>query len=184
MTRKLEIIGVIIFIIIILIWGGGEIYLRKFADGEEICKKANDFNNKGNKSTAWFLFNIATRTSYKNAYIELGAFYYKNGDIDNARAIFTQAGNKFDKYCSIYAGMLYYKIEDIPKVTKYWKNCSKKGNLNTLICLHQLYLEQGDYNAAKKLEDKYLKLKDGQTMRSFALGYYFHKDYQKASELS
>ena len=75
MMKKLEIFGVIFLLIIGLIWGGFEIWIRKYADGKELLQKGDNHWYKKKKKEAKFFYKLAAYKNEPQAYEALIPIY-------------------------------------------------------------------------------------------------------------
>ena len=78
MWKKLEIFGIMFLVVIGILWGGGEIYLRKFADGKKLIEKALDFSMKNEDFKASLIIKLAVHAKIKDAKIALALIYIKD----------------------------------------------------------------------------------------------------------
>ncbi|UDQ97254.1 hypothetical protein AAEX28_09435 [Lentisphaerota bacterium WC36G] len=160
MTKRLEAIGVVILIIIGLIWGGFEIWLRYYADGEKLYRKSQTYSQPYENFKAKLYLKLAARKNHKTAIFSLVDLYKSQKNYEN---------------------VIYYSKKGL-------KNTTRKGYYISTIA--ETYSILNNVEEAKKWYEKSIKLDKAKAFRSIGDLYVKKKDlpiaihwYKKATEI-
>ncbi|UDQ97250.1 hypothetical protein AAEX28_09415 [Lentisphaerota bacterium WC36G] len=187
MIKKLEIIGISILIIIGLIWGGGEIYLRNFADKNKLEVLTQKYLEKKQFFYASILARCAYKAGSKEAAIILMSLSFANRNPHSAKYWSAQIPKslKSEKEASITIDMVIaIQSKELEKACKLFNSLrtdfkdqipegiqelirEKIYDFTIEINDFQKYADQGNKNAFPILACLYIGHKDKQNAEKY-----------------
>ena len=185
MIKKLETWGAVILIIIGVLWGGGEIYLRKFADSRLENYGLECFYN-GEIFKAKLILMLASRTKGSSAFRYLGDIYRSEGNITQAieyykkNAIKTTYGREYDYY---NIAELFVKPDEINQAIKWYEKSEAAGNNYALVELRNIYVLLNNQQKVAEYEQKIINTKDNNVIINLKREFEKTQDYKKIEKL-
>ncbi|UDQ97249.1 tetratricopeptide repeat protein [Lentisphaerota bacterium WC36G] len=176
MIKKLEVIGIIILVVIGLIWGGFEIWIRNYADGEELYNKYQISIQEKNNFKARAFLRLAAKAGNKNAMWRIADTSLFEGDKTNAIFWYKKIYTSGEQFALIKLGNCYVKVNEIANAEKYYKLAQSNKRIQRTANYELLLLYQ-QFNKQTKLTqliEDILKSKDFKLINS--LGYFLTKD--------
>ncbi|UDQ97251.1 tetratricopeptide repeat protein [Lentisphaerota bacterium WC36G] len=160
MIKKLEIIGVSILIVIGLIWGGGEIYLRNFANNKKLFITANKYKLAGDYFKAKLIFYLSYKAKNKKAATALAEIYQKHYQFAQAINWYKKAYqlSAKDSRCSIAERIAkaYTALSQREKAIEWYKKTHSDGEF-VLSNIGDLFIKPEEFSEAEKWYKKAFK---------------------------
>ncbi|UDQ97684.1 hypothetical protein AAEX28_11845 [Lentisphaerota bacterium WC36G] len=180
LIKIFEILAVVLIILVLLLYGAFEVWIRNYADASNLYKKARVYKGRHGDKIYKLLMNLSGRAGSQNAYRALGEYYlFEKKDAQTALGYYLKAV-KTDTFNSYRVFRCYQDIKKEKEGIKWLKEQTTKGNDYAYLVLGNYYFDKAKFKIAK---DYYKKGTKAQEFFSW-LGVYRcsfgQKDYQEA----
>ncbi|UDQ97247.1 tetratricopeptide repeat protein [Lentisphaerota bacterium WC36G] len=176
MYKKLEVFWVVILIVVGLIWGSSEVYLRYYADAHMLYKKAEKNFNKQNILTAIFFYKCAYKAGHNKAPQKLADYYFKRNNLTQAADWFILTNQPHQ------AGEIFINKDNIHLAIKYYQKAVDKNSIIAASRLLKIYRLQKKNDELKKLEKMIKSSKNCDELQEVT-NFFYNNDYKEEALL-